>query len=365
MAEVKEKLVKAVAEAESVDVRRADEYTLGTWLQTWYELYAKPHLRFSTAEYYRRGIELHIMPRLGDIPLKKLTGRDLQGLYKDLREHGRLREAQKGKQPGLSDSTIRGIHTMLHNALDQAVKERLIVRNPADDCVPPKIPKHEMKILPPEQIKSYLTAADQRGVLPMFYLELSSGLRRGELLALQWEDLNVKERILTVNKQVTRMEGELDVTEPKTKNSVRKVALSQQAVDLLVQEHEQHPDNPILFPSPRTGGYWSPDAVSRINRKLLKSAGIEEHVRFHDLRHTFATMAISSGVDVKTLSSMLGHYSAGFTLDTYTHITNDMQRGAAEKIGGFMESATATPTPEPPDPPEESRCKVIPFEKVV
>ena len=120
-AEVKEKLAKAVAEAESVDVGRADEYTLGTWLQTWYELYAKPHLRFSTAEYYRRGIELHITPRIGDIPLKKLTGRDLQGLYKDLREHGRLREAQKGKQPGLSDSTIRGIHTLLHNALARAV----------------------------------------------------------------------------------------------------------------------------------------------------------------------------------------------------------------------------------------------------
>ena len=223
---------------------------------------------------------------------------------------------------------------------------------------------HIMTILPPEKIGRYLQEAEKYGVLPMFYLELSSGLRRGELLALQWTDLNVKERILTVNKQVTRMEGELDVTEPKTKNSVRKVALSQQAVDLLVQEHEQHPDNPILFPSPRTGGYWSPDAVSRINRKLLKNAGIEEHVRFHDLRHTFATMAISSGVDVKTLSSMLGHYSAGFTLDTYTHITNDMQRGAAEKIGGFMESATATTTPEPPDPPEESQCKVIPFERV-
>ena len=148
-AEVKEKLAKAVAEAETVDVCRADEYTLGTWLQTWYELYAKPHLRFSTAEYYRRGIELHITPRIGDIPLKKLTGRDLQWLYKELQEHRRLRKAQKGKQPGLSDSTIRGIHTMLHNALDRAVKERLIMRNPANDCIPPKIPKHEMKILPP------------------------------------------------------------------------------------------------------------------------------------------------------------------------------------------------------------------------
>ena len=90
-----------------------------------------------------------------------------------------------------------------------------------------------------------------------------------------------------MSKQVTRIDGELVITEPKTKNSVRRVALSQQAVDILVREHEQHPDNPILFPSPRTGGYWSPDAVSRINRKLLAMAGIEEHVRFHDLRHPY------------------------------------------------------------------------------
>ena len=193
-----------------------------------------------------------------------------------------------------------------------------------------------MTILPPEKIGRYLQEAEKYGVLPMFYLELSSGLRRGELLALQWDDLNVKERILTVNKQVTRMEGELDVTEPKTKNSVRKVALSQQAVDLLVQEHEQHPDNPILFPSPRTGGYWSPDAVSRINRKLLKNAGIEEHVRFHDLRHTFATLALQNGVDVKTVSSMLGHYDAGFTLRTYTHATRQKQDEAAQTMGSFM-----------------------------
>lgn len=193
-----------------------------------------------------------------------------------------------------------------------------------------------MTIIPPEKLGVYFSEAEKYGVLLMFFLELSSGLRWGELV----------------------------VTEPKTKNSVRKVALSQQAVDLLIQEHEQHPGNPILFPSPRTCGYWSPDAVSRINRNLLSKAGIEEYVRFHDLRHAFVTMAISSGLDVKTLSSMLGHYSTGFTLDTYTHITNDMQRSAVEKIGSFMKSATATPTPEPPDPPEESRCKVIPFEKV-
>ena len=337
-AEVKEKLAKAVAEAETVDVRRADEYTLGTWLQTWYELYAKPHLRFSTAEYYRRGIELHITPRIGDIPLKKLTGRDLQWLYKDLQEHGRLREAQKGKQPGLSDSTIRGIHTMLHNALDRAVKERLIVRNPADDCIPPKIPKHEMKILPPEQIKSYLTAADQRGVLPMFYLELSTGLRRGELVALLWSDLNLQTKTLTVSKSVSRGKGELVVTEPKTENSVREIYLSDEAIRLLVEDRKNHPFSPYMFPSPKTGGMYGPDCVGRIHKKLLEKAGIEEHVRFHDLRHTFSTLAIQSGIDPKTVAEILGHASAEFSLDVYTHVTAGMKKEAAQKISGFMAS---------------------------
>ena len=107
---------------------------------------------------------------------------------------------------------------------------------------------------------------------------------------------------------------------------------------MLVREHHQHSDSPILFLSPRIGGYWSLDAVSRINRKVLEKAGIEEHVRSYDLRYAFATMVLSSGVDVKTLSSMLDHYNVGFPLGTYTHITNNMQRCAAEKIGGFMET---------------------------
>jgi len=334
-AEVKEKLAKVVAEAETVDVRRADEYTLGTWLQTWYELYAKPHLRFSTAEYYRRGIELHITPRIGDIPLKKLTGRDLQGLYKDLREHGRLREAQKGKQPGLSDSTIRGIHTMLHNALDRAVKERLIVRNPADDCVPPKIPKHEMKILPPEQIKSYLTAADQRGVLPMFYLELATGLRKGEIAALLWSDYDAQTQTIHVTKQYLFYNGQGTVSPPKSSTSVHYVSIPEEAAKLLEQEHEKHPKNPYMFPSPVTGEMYHPDAIVKIHRKICKDIGLE-HVRFHDLRHSFATTALQCGVDVKTVSTMLGHSSAGFTLNVYTHSTSRMQQEAARTVGKVM-----------------------------
>ena len=256
---------------------------------------------------------------------------------------------------------------VLRAALQQAVNERLIPYNPCDNCrIPPK-EKKEMKIIPPEQVGAYLREAEAYGVLPMFYLELTSGLRRGELMALLWEDLDVENRILSVSKQVVRVKGQLEVTEPKTSNSIRKVALPRQTVELLIQEHEKHPDNPIMFPSPRTGSYWSPDGVSRINKNLLARAGIDTGVRFHDLRHTFATMAMQSGVDVKTLSSMLGHYSAGFTLDTYTHVTDQMQYGAAQKIGGFMEQATGNaPDPEPPTTPTEaeSGCKVIPFERV-
>lgn len=159
-AETKEKLKAALERVEQMDVIRAEEYTVGSWLETWYTLYAKPNVRVSTAEYYRRNIELHVNPRIGDIKLDKLTGRDLQKLYKDLQEGGRLRKEQKEKQPGLSSSTVRGVHLMLHNAFDRAMKERLIVRNPTDDCVAPKIEKKEMKILHAEDMKAYLQAAE-------------------------------------------------------------------------------------------------------------------------------------------------------------------------------------------------------------
>lgn len=363
-AECKEKLAKAIRDNRGIPVNHNEDYTVAEWCRLWFETYSKPVIRPNTAKTYENMIENHIVPAIGGVKLKRLTAIQIQKMYNDSKTKGRVQRFETQTNTTLSGSTVRRIHMVLSSALKQAVKERIIPYNPCDNCrIPPK-EKKEMTIIPPEKLGVYLSEAEKYGVLSMFFLELSSGLRRGELLALRWDDLNVRDRILSVSKQVTRIDGELVVTEPKTKNSVRKVALSQQAVDMLVKEHEQHPDNPILFPSPRTGGYWSPDAVSRINRKLLAKAGIEEHVRFHDLRHTFATMALSSGVDVKTLSSMLGHYSAGFTLDTYTHITNDMQRGAAEKIGGFMETATAKPEPEPPDPPEENRCKVIPFERV-
>ena len=119
-AEVKQKLSTAMEACKAVDVVRSDDYTVAEWLRTWFALYAKPNIRPTTARSYQGSMELHIIPRIGCIKLNKLTGRDIQKLYKDLMENGRLRKAQNSKQPGLSNSTVRGIHMMLHNALDRA-----------------------------------------------------------------------------------------------------------------------------------------------------------------------------------------------------------------------------------------------------
>ena len=253
-AEVKEKLKRALEETNGLDVSRAaDEYTVASWLRTWYELYAKPNVRTATANRYKLIIEQYTVPRIGNIKLKKLTTQHLQKLYKELLESGRI-HVGKGQDNGLSTTTVHSVHLMLHCALERAVKERLISRNPCEDCIVPKPRKLDMKILTPEHMKAYLEAADRRGLLPMFYLELVSGLRKGELVALRWDDVDIRQRTISVSKQSVRNpDGSLELTRPKTENSVRLVSIPQAAVELLIQEHDKHPDAPICFSRPSLG----------------------------------------------------------------------------------------------------------------
>lgn len=334
-ADVKEKLKKAMEDTKGIDIKRSGEYTVAEWLKTWFEIYSKPNIRESTSRYYKGFMDLHIIPRLGDIRLNKLTAMDVQKFYNDLKRTGRIRKAQKEKTPGLSSTFVRGVHMVLHNSLEQAVKERLIIANPTDVCKIPSLEKTEMKVLKPEHVGVYLKAAEDRGLLPIFYLELTSGMRKGELVALLWTDLDTEKNTVSVTKQAYVVDGKIQILKPKTKTSIRRISIPQQAVDLLIQEHEKHPDNPYMFPSPITDTMYYPDSIVNQHKKILKDASLE-HIRFHDLRHTFATLALQNGVDVKTVSSMLGHYSAGFTLDTYTHVTEKMQEEAAEKMGLFM-----------------------------
>ncbi|MBR1566257.1 MAG: tyrosine-type recombinase/integrase, partial [Oscillospiraceae bacterium] len=275
-AEARAKLRLAIEAAETLDVARAGEYTVEKWVRTWYELYSKPNIREKTQAYYETFINRHIIPILGGIKLEKLTGRDIQRMYNDVRAHGRIRTAQKDSNPGMSASYVRGLHMMMHNCLNRAVKEHLILRNPTEDCIVPKVEKQEMKILKPEDIGAYLKEADRRGVMAMFYLELYTGLRKGELTALLWEDLNIEAKTISVSKQAVGVKGGgVKITRPKTETSIRRIAIPQQVVELLVAEHEKKPDSPYLFTSPITGSMYHPDSIVNLHKKILKGAGLE------------------------------------------------------------------------------------------
>ena len=336
-AEVKEKLKQAISESEQLDVRKAEGYTVEVWAKTWYEVYSKPNIREATQERYWNHIRYHIIPEIGSIKLTKLTSRDIQQMYNNVRDHGRVPKGPNDKRDkSLTASYIISLHRMLKMCLQRAVTERLILRNPCDNVVLPRNEKQEIKILKPEHMKAYLAEAERRGVLPIFFLELCSGLRKGELVALLWSDLDTERRTISVSKQAVRVKGGgVKVSTPKTATSIRVESIPREAVELLVAEHAKHPDNPYMFPSPVTGGMYYPDAIGAIHTKILKTLGLE-HTRFHALRHTFATMALQNGVDIRTVSGMLGHADPGFTLRTYTHTSNPMQQQATAAVGQFM-----------------------------
>ena len=254
-------------------MNRSGTHTVKSWVTMWYEVYAEPRLRENTKDYYLNYINNHIIPQLGTSKLDKLTTIQIQKFYNDLQKNGRVQRYQhiQLKNKGLSVRVVHGIHTLLNNCLEQAVAERLILVNPARGRKLPKMEKREMKVLPEEKIRPYLMEADKRGLLAPFYLELTTGLRRGELLALLWTDLDVEKRTISITKQVTRTKGELVVSQPKTHNSIRVLPVSQQAVELLVEEHKKHPGNPYMFPSPKTGGMFDPDSFRHTHEKIPES----------------------------------------------------------------------------------------------
>ena len=336
-AEVKEKL-KAAIEKSAVRTVSMEHYTVGQWLDIWMENYAKLQVRASSYKTYQGFIDNHIKPALGEIPLEKLTSMDIQRLYKHLLESGRMECTESRNKPkGLSVKTVRNINQMISSALNCAVEQHLIPANPTKSCALPKLEKKEMKILPPESLGTFFEEARRSGVFELYYIDLATGLRRGELLGLKWSDIDLDKGIIHVRRQVLRQNGKVVEAPLKTKNSYRNIAIGADAIKVLKGMEQK---DEYVFPSP-FGGPMSPDSVLHMLQRVLKRAGLER-IRFHDLRHTLSVLALQNGVDVKTLSAMLGHYSAGFTLDTYAHVTTSMQKQAANAVGNFL-SGTLQP----------------------
>ena len=334
-AEAKAKLKQAIEEAKGLDAAKVGRYTVGQWMEVWFEHYAKVKVRPSSHQTYRGYIDNHIKPSIGKIPLEKLTSLELQKLYKKLLEGGRVERIESRKQSkGLSAKTVRNIHQIISSAMKLAQEQKLIASNPAEGCALPRMGHQEMKTLPVEQLHSFLREAKDSGVFELYYLELATGLRRGELLGLKWEDIDLERGDLRVRRQIARINGEVVEAPLKTKNAYRTLPLAEDTVSILLEQKKKVAGNPWVFPS-STGGPISPDSVLHMLHRVLKRAGLPR-IRFHDLRHTFATLALQNGVDVKTVSGMLGHFSAGFTLDTYAHVTTASQRQAAKTMGSVL-----------------------------
>lgn len=319
----------------------------GDWITYWYENHCKPKIRLTTQANYEDRIRLHIIPEIGQIPLNKLTQNDLQQFYGRLKKNGRKSHTELYGE-GLSDRMVRMCHASCRSALEKAVQDGLIRTNPASGCKLPPKKAREMQVLNRDELQRLLIQAREEGYYELFLLALATGLRLGELMALQWDDLNFKTGVLTINKQVYEVKGQLILNQPKTKASIRKLVLPR-ALLAVLKEYKKTVDSRWMFPSPvKEDRPLTPGMAERRLRLILQHAGCR-HIRFHDLRHIFATLALENGMDVKTLSAMLGHVSAATTLDIYTHITDDMQRAAAANIDrgiGKAEPQASALTPE-------------------
>ena len=320
----------------------------GEWLDYWYETYCKPNARPATQRTYEGYIRLYLHPRLGSIPLNKVTTSDIQQMCTWMMTEARL--DQKNGDSGLSDSQVINCYSLCDRVLEKAMAEKLIVHNPAKGCkLPPSRPK-EMKVLSREDMQKVLIQAKEENYYELFLLEFATGLRLGELMALQWDDVDLVTGELRINKQVNLVGSKLVISEPKTKAAVRTLILPP-SVRKVLAEYKTRVNSRWLFPSPKKDDLpIIPSAVSRRLHTLLEHAGCEQ-VRFHDLRHTFATNALARGMDIKTLSTILGHVSSATTLNTYSHVTDEMRQRAAVKIDqgiakAEVQEVTATVQPE-------------------
>ena len=347
-----EKLERLKEECGRTAEKLKPDMPFGEWIDFWYQYFSSPKLRPTTQATYENRIYGHIIPSVGKIPLSKLTQNDLQQFYAKLKRTGRKVNVEL-KGTGVSDRMVRSCHALCRSSLEKAVEEGLITRNPSIGCKLPPKKNGEMKVLTQNEIVRLLNQAYDEGYYEMFLLELTTGMRRGEILGLKWRDLNLETGELNIKRQLTTK----GISVPKTKSSIRTVLLPPDMLDLL-REMKKTAKYDWIFPSPvKEGEPRNPTAITKRFRIMLERAHCK-HVRFHDLRHTFATMALENGMDVKTLSAMIGHVSSETTLNIYSHVTDTMRAQAAVKIDREI-GGTDAPMPEAKDEPRQPQTSEI------
>lgn len=331
------KLRQNIQAYQGVKLTEQSRITLGEWLGKWLDQRMAESVGGDTLNGYRRNLNNHVKPRLGQKQLAKITPADLKDLYAYLLEHGRL---SKGGDygNGLAPATVRGIHSTLHHALKTAVEEGLLPTNPADGVAPPKLPRNPKGILNNDQLDALMAAINRDPLWhDFFYVELTTGLRRGELCGLKWRDFDNETGTLNVCRTIhMKKGGGLSEGDTKTYAGTRTILLPHSTAQFL-RERKRAALTEWIFPDLlRPENPTHPGGAYRQLKKLLSETGLP-NIRFLDLRHTFATHALAGGVDAKTLSGILGHTKASFTLDAYAHVTGDMRRRAAGIVGDFIQ----------------------------
>jgi integrase len=332
-AEVAEKLARAISDRSSGLAFDAGSLTVGEFLDRWLKDSVRDTVRQRTYERHEELIRLHIRPALGMLKLKALTPAHVQGLYRD-----RL-------DSGLSPATVQKIHVVLHKALSQAVKWNLIPRNATEAVNAPRPAPEEMRPLSPNEARRLLEATSGDRLEALYVLAVHTGMRQGELLGLKWEDVDLECGVIRVRRTLTRNRGRLILGEPKTKRSRRTVRLTETAAQILREHLERqleeierlgdlYRDQGLVFTT-EVGTPINPTNLrKRSFAPLLERSGLPA-IRFHDLRHTCATLLLSRNVHPKHVQELLGHATIAITLDTYSHVLP----GMGDHTAAAMESA--------------------------
>ncbi len=316
---------------------KPNRLTLAMYLEQWILDYVEPKVSRKTRDRYIDIVRSHLVPNLGRHRLSKLTPVQIQSYYSQALKSGRL----DGKPGGLSPQTVIHHHRVLRQALQQAVRWQILMRNPADAATPPRAPRREMNVLDEKQLLRLFEAAEGSDLYLPIVLAATTGMRRGEVLALRWSDVDLDSRFLSVQRSLEQARGGVQFKEPKSPRARRIIDLPSITVDALRQHKIAQARHRLqigptykdqgLVCSRLIGTPLDPAEVTSAFAALMRKTDLPR-VRFHDLRHSHATNLMRQDVHPKIVSERLGHSTVGITLDIYSHVTRGMQKETANRI---------------------------------
>jgi integrase len=329
--EVADSLIKALRERQQGLPVTNDRQTIEQFITYWLEHHVRPSVRPRTYESYELISRVHLVPRLGRMQLQQLTPQHVQTLLGEKLKNGR------------APQTVRHMRTVLRRALNFAMKWGFVARNVAALVDPPRVERHEVKSLTPEQARAFLDAAQGERLGSLYVLSLSLGMRQGEVLGLRWVDMDFESEnpVLVVHQALQRIQREFRFVEPKTDRSRRTIALPKSVMRAL-QAHRKRQaaerlaigpaweDFGLVFAAPN-GSPIERKSLHKDFKRILAKAGLPD-CRFHDLRHSAASLLIAQGVPLRTIMELLGHSSIAITADIYSHLAPAIMRDTADKM---------------------------------